>query len=385
MPIRITSEPTPWPSRSDGRQVAAVNSFGLSGTNAHVVLEGYGSPANGADIQADGSWPTGHEQTVAVELPDVDEAAVTERERTERSVRVLPLSARSSVTLPEMARRYLAWLDSLEVPATSSVDVDQMLADAAWTAGTGRRHFEYRVGLTFSDAAELRAALNRLANSEASPGHEEPRSPARTAFVYTGADRQRGSATKDLYTTEPAVRAVLDACDRVVRDECGASLLDAIFGEGGAGQDVDGPALERAARFAVQAALTALWRSIGVRPNAVLGEGIGELAAAYAAGVLDPGGWFKDGNGAERPRCGATPYYGRPCIGDHDQQRPGTGCAAFRRFGRRSLAEARRWNCDTSELRRSAGRNGVDLVVAIDGVVDSVQGNGRERRRRHAP
>ena len=263
-----------------------MNSFGLSGTNAHVVLEGYGEPADGADHAGDGRWPMGPEQTVAVGMPDVDAAEVTEGERPERPVRVLPLSARSPATLTEMAGKYLAWLDELEASAESAGDVARVLADAAWTAGTGRSHFEHRAGLVFSDAAELRAALDRLAGSDAVADEEGLKTPARTAFVYTSDDMPSGSTMKALYETEPVVRAVLDTCDRVVREECGASLLDTVLAEGAGNEATAVPELERAGRFAAQAALTALWRSVGVRPAAVLGLGLSELAAAYGAGVL---------------------------------------------------------------------------------------------------
>ena len=283
MPLRITSEQTPWPSRTEGRPLSAVNSFGLSGTNAHVVLEGYAGHPDGTGVQGNDAWPSGPEGTVtAATLPDVDGVDAAESERTERPARVLPLSARSNAALPAMAGRYLAWLDALEASAAADGGIDHALADAAWTAGTGRSHFEHRAGLAFRDAAELRAALERLAASNASPDGAAPRPPARTAFVYTGGDQGWRITARTLYRTEPVVRAVLDTCDRVAREEHGASLLDALFAE----EAIGDPALERAACFAMQAALTALWQSVGVQPAAVLGSGAGELAAAYGAGAL---------------------------------------------------------------------------------------------------
>ena len=236
MPIRITSEQTPWPSRAERRPLSAVNSFGLSGTNAHVVLEGYGEPADGVDHPGHSNWPMGPEQSVTVTMPaDVHDEGVTEGEGAERPVRVLPLSARSSATLTEMAGRYLTWLDDLESSAPSDREAARVLADAAWTAGTGRSHLEHRFGLVFRDAGELRAALDRLASSDAVADEEGLRAPARTAFVYTGDDRPWGSTMKALYETEPVVRAVFDACDRVVREECGSSLLQDVARRGRTG------------------------------------------------------------------------------------------------------------------------------------------------------
>ncbi|MDE0385217.1 MAG: acyltransferase domain-containing protein [Defluviicoccus sp.] len=84
-----------------------------------------------------------------------------------------------------------------------------------------------------------------------------------------------------LYRGEPVVRALVDRCDAVYRKERGASLLDAMFGGSGAERAPGGPA-----SFALQCALTALWASVGVRPSTVVGFGVGELAAAHAAGVL---------------------------------------------------------------------------------------------------
>ena len=83
---------------------------------------------------------------------------------------------------------------------------------------------------------------------------------------------------KDLYESEPVVRAVLDRCDKVLRKERDTSLLDAMFGQ----TDLsDLPAI-----YAMESALTALWSSVGIQPSVVVGHGVGEIAAAQAAGVF---------------------------------------------------------------------------------------------------
>lgn len=111
---------------------------------------------------------------------------------------------------------------------------------------------------------------------------------------------------RDLYETEPVARAVLDRCEAVVHEVRGASLLDVMFGGGGAeagggavAELVD-TAWEQPALYALGCALTALWSSVGVRPEVVVGHSVGEIAAAQAAGVfsLEDGVRFACARGA---------------------------------------------------------------------------------------
>ncbi|MDE2801312.1 MAG: SDR family NAD(P)-dependent oxidoreductase [Chloroflexota bacterium] len=288
--LRITSQQTAWPSAPGRRVLSAVNSFGLSGTNAHMVLEGHGPNGNGASANggaqrpASALQPAGEPQRVDVTLrapfadvqPPEDMAAA-------REARVLPISGKTPQALRAMAARYVEWLDehALELAGDAGWE---LLADMAWTAGAGRSHFGYRAGLAFGDVPELRAKLQALAESE-NPDGEQPRTRNKVAFVYSGAADGWPSGAAALYGTEPVVRAVLDRCERVLQDERGLSLLEPLLGGDDAAIASD-PALERAATFAVQAAMTALWQSVGLRPSAVLGHGIGELAAALAAEAL---------------------------------------------------------------------------------------------------
>ena len=277
-------EETPWPSPVDGRLFCAVNSFGLSGTNAHVVLEGYASSENGAS-SGDGTGPSGARRSVNVSLQAPFAGVVLPEDMApERTVRVLPLSGKTPKALRASADEYLAWLEE-QAEGLSPEQESAWLADVAWTAGTGRSHFGYRAGLAFRDAAELAAGLRTVAESEDKSDDELPRTAAKIAFVYASTASQWQNAASGLYRTEPVVRAALDRCNQVLREERGMSLLEAVLDD----RPIEGsgdPAMERAATFAVQAAVTALWQSVGVRPSAVLGEGVGELAAALAAGVL---------------------------------------------------------------------------------------------------
>ena len=182
----------------------------------------------------------------------------------------------------------------------------------AWTAGTGRSHFAYRAGLVFEDIDGLQVALRGLADSPEGTGEAEPPADPKLAFIYSGEGSQWVGMGETLYQAEPVFRAVLDRCSQVVQQERGASMLDVMFGQPGFAAYLDDPVWARPAIFALEAALTALWRSVGIQPAVVLGQGIGEIAAAQAAGVLSLEDGLRlagalSGPEAALPRITATP------------------------------------------------------------------------------
>ena len=227
LPVRVVSEATGWPAADRPRR-AGVSSFGYSGTNAHVIVEGYGERPSASD----------------------------EPRHAERAHRVLPLSGRTPGALSELAGRYLGFL-------TEESPLAERLSDVAWTAGVGRSHFGWRAGVVFRDEDTLRAGLRQVA--EGVEGRES--SVGKVAFLYGGEGGEWSAVGRELYGIEPAFREVVDRC------------AAALGGEG--------PEEEGAARYALQAGLTALWASVGVVPGVVWGCGAGELAAARASGVVD--------------------------------------------------------------------------------------------------
>ena len=161
------------------------------------------------------------------------------------------------------------------------------------------------------DGASLRHGVDRRHGPQPLPPPRRPgvrgrRLPARGIARARRGGRAAGAARGDdgglrlqqaragqwpgmgeaLYRSEPAVRAVLDRCDAVLRAERGAPLLDTMFGSDGAAGSLDDPAWAGPALYALECALTALWASVGIRPSVVLGYDTGELAAAQAAGIL---------------------------------------------------------------------------------------------------
>ncbi len=282
LPVRVTSETTDWPAVPDRPPRAAVSAFGVSGTNAHVVVEGYGVPGGAANESLPAGWPAGPGREVPVAI--ADSVPIPSAELGRRVHRVLPLSGKTEAALRELAGRYLGWLDGEgEQGSTPNNDA---LADMAWTAGAGRAHFRHRAGLVFRDAATLRRGLEAVCAGDGFAA-QPPRDEApQLAFAYGGQGDAGLVVSRDLYETEPVVRAILDRCEAVMREETGMSLLEAMFPRGPWAANEEDRASEEPVRYALQCAITAFWASVGVQPAVVVGEGDGNLAAAQTAGAL---------------------------------------------------------------------------------------------------
>ena len=285
LPVRVTSAPTPWPITGDRPPRAAVSAFGLSGANAHIIVEGYPATTDGSPQSGEAGWIAGPAQSVP--LPSISALNIApEATGDDRQARFLPLSAKSEDALKHLARRYLEWVAARK--DACGPDPSSLLADMAWTAGIGRGHFAHRAGLVFRDTQSLEAGLTALATD----GRPIPQliegSQAKVAFAYTGQGQHWAGMGADLYRLEPVARAVLDRCDALVRNQRGSSLLDVMFG---VADGLDEPAWSGLSVWALQCALAAMWQSVGVRPNVVVGDGLGEIAGGQAAGVfgLDEG------------------------------------------------------------------------------------------------
>ncbi|WP_234344228.1 type I polyketide synthase [Streptomyces sp. NRRL F-5123] len=248
--VTLLTGNTPWPRNGHPRR-AAVSSFGISGTNAHVVLEEAPAapPANGQDTPARPGAP----------VPWV-------------------VSARDEAALRAQAAALLDTVTSR--PDASPHEVGRALAVARTAHG-------HRAAVVAADPGELAAGLRALAG-----GTEAPQLVTATAtdadrvvFVFPGQGSQWPGMAVELLDAEPAFAAELALCADALARYTDWSLLDVLRGAPGA------PTLERVdvvqpALFAVMVSLAALWRSKGVRPAAVVGHSQGEIAAAYVAGAL---------------------------------------------------------------------------------------------------
>ena len=331
LPVRVTTTETDWPRASGRPPLAGVSSFGFSGTNSHVVVGGYGEPQD-APVEGGTRWPAGAATPVLPSFPGpLSGPAGAAEGLIARDLRILPLSGKSPGALRDLAAHYLAWLDEGAAGRATGEPAEEeaSLADLAWTAGVGRSHFAFRAGLAFRDAASLRTGLRALASAEEGSA---ARAPAKVAFAYTGQASQWTGMGLDLYEREPVVRAVLDRCDALLRSELGGSLLDVMFGRAGSAADLDEPKWKQPAIYALECALAALWSSVGIRPDVVIGHSLGEIAAAQAAGVFDleDGLRFAAARGRSSGRCPGRGRWRRCSLPGPGSRRPWTSTTRAR-------------------------------------------------------
>ncbi len=254
VPARIPTETTSWPAGAE-RRIAGVSSFGLSGTNAHVVVAE--APQPGAPAPAAG-------------LPGV--------------AHLVPLSAHSEGGLKDVARAYQSFL------AEGAPGGGLPLADIAYTASTRRSHHGHRLALVGRSHEEIRERLGAFLDGEARPGLSSGAEgadgrPRRLVFVFPGQGSQWPSMARQLLREEPVFREAIEACGRALSAHVDWSLLD-VLSTDEAGARLDTIDVIQPVLFGVEVALAALWASLGVRPDAVIGHSMGEVAAAAVAGAL---------------------------------------------------------------------------------------------------
>lgn len=255
LPLLIPTQRTPLPAGA-GTVYAGVSSFGIAGTNAHVVL-GAAPAAEAAIVPAAPGAP-----------------------------RLVPLSARSEAALRARAGQLAGRLREEDAPS---------LADVAYTAACRRSHDDYRLAVVCRDRAQLIERLESYAADPATAGMSAGTQAGirgagalRPVFVFPGQGSQWPGMGRELLVHEPVFRSALMECEAAMRPFVDWSLLEQLGADKGDSAyqleriDVVQPAL-----VALDIALARLWRSWGIEPAAVVGHSMGEAAAACVAGALD--------------------------------------------------------------------------------------------------
>jgi amino acid adenylation domain-containing protein len=245
-PFRVANENIAWP-RSGTPRIAGVSSFGVGGTNAHVILA---------------------------------EAPVNKASSASRDKQLFLLSAKSKTSLDAMTDNLRLWLET---------HPNASLADAAYTLQVGRRHFKHRRLIVGGTHAEL---INAIASKdtnligtrelhEAAPG---------VVFMFPGQGSQYVNMGRDLCDSEPIFKQHFDQCCDLFAKEFGTSLRDIIFPKPGeeekAAEQLKQTIYTQASLFTMHYSLAKLWMHWGITPDAMMGHSIGEFAAGCLAGVF---------------------------------------------------------------------------------------------------
>ena len=239
-PFEVLADSRDWPRDPARPRRAGLSSFGIGGTNAHLIVE---EPS----------------------LPPVHPAA--------EGPQLLPISARTPTALAGLREDLARALEGPDAPA---------LADAAFTLQAGRRALAERQVIVAATRDEAVAALraDRAPVIRPLPGQPSP------AFIFSGQGSQRAGMARDLHRADPAFRAALEDCLALLPPDLDlrALLLDPDAAHAGR---IHQTRVTQPALFAFEYALARMWMARGVRPVAMLGHSIGEYVAACLAGVFD--------------------------------------------------------------------------------------------------
>ncbi|RLM21855.1 polyketide synthase [Brenneria alni] len=250
--IQLLSESQPWPQVGDRPYRAAISSFGVSGTNSHLIVEQ--PPASASHFDAETTNPP--------------------------QEMLWPIAAKTDTALRKKAARLREYL-------LNKQDLDPV--NVGYSLGISRSQFSYRAAVRGQSREELLKGLQALENGQDHPaltvGASSAGESGKLFFVFPGQGSQWPEMGMDLYNAFSVYRQAIDEVDTALRTYVDWSLIDVLRGNPGT-PPLDRVDIVQPALFAVMTALPRLWQSFGFTPHAVVGHSQGEIAAAYIAGAL---------------------------------------------------------------------------------------------------
>lgn len=253
--LRVPVDLEPLPDRQ-GAQSVSINSFGFGGTNAHAVLQ---AAPSGSAL----AYQAGHIEPASATHPFV-----------------LPISARDPKALTELAGLFADQLAILGEDGFERIAAAMALR---------RSHCHERAAVVAGSHCEAVSRLKALSGGDRGEGISVARAPAvgtrPLTFVYTGMGPQWWAMGQQLYAENPVFKQAVDEADAAFQMHAGWSILAEMLADEDASRMARNE-IAQPANFIIQVGLTAVWQSLGVKPQAVLGHSVGEVTAAYVSGAL---------------------------------------------------------------------------------------------------
>lgn len=252
--VKVVSEHKDWHKNGKLRR-ACINSFGFGGSNAHVILE---------------------------EPPRIEKRI----NKNDRDYHILNISAKSSEALAQQAYNYYNYLSLDNTPKDNNSEI----GDICYTSNAGRTHFiNNRLSICGKEKEDIQNKLGEYIKGNKPNGVYENISVTndnKIAFLFTGQGSQYVGVGKTLYQTNTIFQASFDKCDELFYPYLLQSIKELVFNP----KDdklVNRTDFAQPIIFSVQIALVEFWKSIGIKPDAVVGHSIGEFAAAVISGILN--------------------------------------------------------------------------------------------------
>ena len=272
--LHVQNEYSPFPNDVAEKTIyAGVSSFGISGSNAHAILES--SPTNSVVKTSDND--------MIEAKPAIQDNIPESRAQEDEHAHLLVLSANDNVALEAMVEKWVSYISD-----SDRVSNDKLPGICA-SAALKRTVHDNRISFVFRSVEELKNQMHSFLKREPHSGvffGSRSASDELPVFVFSGQGTQYPGMGSVLLETEPIFRDTLTICDEMIRKHMGRSIIEEMTASESRTllnrTDVTQPAI-----FVLQVGLVKVLESYGIKPSAVIGHSMGEVAASWCAGVMD--------------------------------------------------------------------------------------------------